>query len=317
MAMAHAALVRAGAEFFFLDHRKIFTSDIDYSFSTETGGRCVVTVGDASIDMDSVKVAYLRGAVFYDYEEMRGRPLDDPLALRAAWFEAQLTAWLDSSDALVINRSGPSATNNSKPYQLTVIRQAGLGIPETFISNDASAARAFLAEHPESIFKSISGVRSIVRRVSEKHLGFMDDVNWCPTLFQQIVTGINYRAHVLNGDIYAVRIESDQLDYRYGGCTMVAAELPPEVAEKCRRLNAMLGLCFTGIDLIRTPDDEWYCFEVNTSPGYPYFEAGSGQPISAALARFMMEVDADEGRANVGSKSTDPQSREAVSQSQA
>jgi hypothetical protein len=296
MAMAHAALVRAGAEFFFLDHRKIFTSDIDYSFSTETGGRCIVTVGDASLDMDSVKVAYLRGSVFYDYDEMRGRALDDPLAMRAAWFEAQLTAWLDSSDALVINRSGPSATNNSKPYQLTVIRQAGLGIPETFISNDPSAAKGFLAEHPESIFKSISGIRSIVRRVAEKHLGFMEDVNWCPTLFQQVVTGINYRAHVLNGEIFAVRIESDQLDYRYGRSTMVAEELPPEVAEKCRKLNAMLGLCFTGIDLIRTPEDEWYCFEVNTSPGFPYFETGSGQPISTALARLMMEVDADEGR---------------------
>jgi hypothetical protein len=316
MAMAHAALVRAGAEFFFLDHRKIFTSDIDYSFSTETGGRCIVTVGDASIDMDCVKVAYVRGSVFYDYEEMRGRPLDDPLALRAAWFEAQLMAWLDSSDALVINRSGPSATNNSKPYQLTVIRQAGLAVPETFISNDSSAARGFLAEHPETIFKSISGIRSIVRQVSEKHLGFMDDVNWCPTLFQQVVTGVNYRAHVLNGEIHAVRIESDQLDYRYGRSTMVAVELPPEVAEKCRRLNAMLGLCFTGIDLIRTPNDEWYCFEVNTSPGYPYFEMGSGQPISSHLASFMMEVDGEEAGPNGAPKKPRPRSREAVTQPQ-
>ena len=73
MAMAHAALVRAGAEFFFLDHRKIFTSDIDCSFSTKAGGRCIVTVGDASIDMETVKVAYQRGSVFYDYVEMRVR----------------------------------------------------------------------------------------------------------------------------------------------------------------------------------------------------------------------------------------------------
>jgi glutathione synthase/RimK-type ligase-like ATP-grasp enzyme len=317
MAMAHAALVRAGADFFFLDHRKIFASEIDYSFSPEGGGRCIVTVGDASLDMDTVKVAYVRGAVFYDYEEMRDRPLDDPVALRAAWFEAQLTAWLDSSDALVINRSGPSATNSSKPYQLAVIRQAGLGIPESFISNDGSAARGFLAEHPESIFKSISGIRSIVRRVSEKQLGFMDDVNWCPTLFQQVVQGTNYRAHVLNGEIYAVRIESDQLDYRCGRSTIVAEDLPPEVAEKCRRLNAMLGLCFTGIGLIRTPDGEWYCFEVSASPGFPYFETGSGQPISTALARLMMEVDADDARMNGGPHATAPHPREAATPSQA
>ncbi len=53
----------------------------------------------------------------------------------------------------------------------------------------------------------------------------------------------------------------------------------------------MLGLHFSGIDLIRTPHDEWYCLEVNPSPAYSYFEKASGQPISIALARFMMAAD--------------------------
>jgi hypothetical protein len=295
LAMARAALEKAGAEYFFLDHRRIFTSEIDYAFKAGTGGRCSVTQGDAGIDLASVRAAYVRGSSFYDYEEMRGRPRDDPLALRAAGFELQLTAFLDASDALVINRSDPSATNNSKPYQLTVIRRAGLGIPETFITNDAGAAKGFLSANPDSIYKSVSGVRSIVRRVSGAQFGFMDDVAWCPTLFQRIVEGTNYRAHVLNDLVLAVRLESDQLDYRYGQTTMVAAELPAEVAGKCRRLSSMLGLHFSGIDLMRTPDDEWFCFEVNSSPGYSYFELGSGQPISAALAGLMIDADRRHG----------------------
>ena len=294
LAMARAALEKTGAEFFFLDHKKIFTAEIEYAFSAGTA-RCTVTQGEAAIDLASVRAAYVRGSSFYDYEEMRDRPRDDPLALRAAGFELQLTAFLDASDALVINRSDPSATNNSKPYQLTVIRQAGLGIPETFISNDAEAARRFLSANPDSIYKSISGIRSIVRRVSDAQYGFMDDVNWCPALFQRVVEGSNYRAHVLNDLVLAVRIESSQLDYRYGHTTMVAAELPAEVAGKCRRLSSMLGLHFSGIDLMRTPDDEWYCFEVNSSPGYSYFEQGSGQPISAALARLMIDADRRQG----------------------
>jgi glutathione synthase/RimK-type ligase-like ATP-grasp enzyme len=295
MGMAHAALRKAGADFVFLDHRKIFESQVDYAFSPGAGGRCTVTQGETTIDLGRVGAAYVRGADLRDYPEMRDRAPDDPFAAGAAAFEFQLTACLDASDAVVINRSEASATNASKPFQLSVIREAGLGVPETFISNDAEAVRGFLARNPDSIYKSISGVRSIVRRVSAAHLDFLDDVGWCPSLFQRVVPGTNYRAHVLGGDVFAVRIESGQLDYRYGESTVVAAELPPEVAQKCVRLTSALGLHFSGIDLMRTPDDEWFCFEVNPSPAYSFFEHASGQPLSAALARFMIEADRRRG----------------------
>jgi len=292
MGLAHAALGRAGADFFFLDHRQIFTSDIECDYDARADGPCTVTVGAATLDLTRVTAAYVRGFNFCDYEEMQERPRDDALALKAAGFETQLLAWLDASPALVLNRAETSATNGSKPCQLTAIRQAGLRIPETFIANDPAAAREFLAANPDAIYKSISGVRSIVRRVSAAHLGFIEDVRWCPTLFQRVVPGINYRAHCLNGRVFAVRIESNELDYRYGRTTMTAAPLPDAVAEKCLALSARLGLHFTGIDLMRTPDDEWYCFEVNPSPAYSYFERGGGQPISTALADYLMEVDA-------------------------
>jgi len=292
MAMAHAALVRAGAEFTFLEHRKIFTSDIDCVFDPENGARCTVTVGGDTIDIARVKVAYVRGSNFYDYDDLRDLPTDTPLAMRAALFAANLIAWLDSSDALVINPAGPSATNNSKPYQLAVIGQAGFAVPETLISNDPHAVNAFLSDNPDSIYKSVSGFRSIVRKVGDAQRSFIGDVNWCPTLFQRFLPGTNYRAHVLNGEVLAVRIESDQVDYRCGRATITPTELPADVAERCRRLNEMFGLRFSGIDLMRTPEDDWYCFEVNTMPAYSYFEIGSGQAISTALARFMMAADA-------------------------
>jgi glutathione synthase/RimK-type ligase-like ATP-grasp enzyme len=291
MAMAHAALQKAGAEFFFLDHRKLFTSDIECKFGAGTDGRCTVTVGSMTVDLESIRAAYVRGYNFCDYEEMQDKSRDDPLAQRAAGFEMQLIACLDASPALILNRSEPSATNGSKPYQLTLIRQVGLRIPETFISNDASAVRKFLSENQDFIYKSISGVRSIVRRVSDAHLGFIDDVNWCPTLFQRVVPGTNYRAHVLDGQVFAARIESSELDYRYGCTTMTADELPVGVAQKCLEITSKLGLHFSGVDLMRTPNDEWYCFEVNPSPAYSYFERESGLPISSALAKFLMEAD--------------------------
>ena len=289
MVMVRAALTQAGADAVFLDHEKIFTSTIDCTFD-DRGERCTVTAGDMVLDMAAVTVAYVRGSNFYDYPEMRDVPRDAPLAMQAASFEAQLIAWLDSSGALVINRSGPSASNNSKPYQLAAIRSAGFRVPETFLTNDAEAARAFVSANPDVVYKSISGTRSIVRPLQERQRGFLDDVNWCPTCFQELLAGTNYRAHVVGDRVLAVRIESDQLDYRYGRSTIVEAELPPDVAERCRRLTKLLGLHFSGIDLMRTGEGEWYCFEVNPSPAFSYFEAASGQPIAAALARFMLNA---------------------------
>jgi hypothetical protein len=291
MAMAHAALAGAGANVVFLDHGRIFASEIDCSLGTEAGARGRVTQGPVTVDLAEVTVAYPRGANIFDYEELQGKAMDDPLAIRALAFESLLMAFLDSSDAVVINRSGPAATNNSKPYQLSVIRKAGFLVPETFISNRRTEVERFLSRNPDSIYKSISGVRSIVRRVSADHRAALNDVDWCPTLFQRVVPGVNHRAHVIDDQVFAVRLESDELDYRYARTTMTAVELPPQVAERCVRLNRMLGLHFSGIDLMRTPEDEWYCFEVNTSPGFSYFEGGTGQPISKALAKFMIDCD--------------------------
>jgi hypothetical protein len=292
MAIACAALSQAGAEYVFLDHRKIARCEVDSVISGATGDRCTVTVEGKTIDVTGVTVAYVRGLNFFDYDEFRGLPHESPQVVRAAAFEVALTAWLDASDAVVINRSEPSATNASKPYQMSVIRWAGFAVPDTLLSNDAEAARVFLAQNPDSIYKSISGVRSIVRKVGDAQRGFIDDVQWCPTLFQRVVEGTNYRAHVLGDRVFAARIVSDQLDYRYGRSNITPVELPADVAERCRRLAAMLGLHFAGIDLMQSTQGEWFCFEVNPSPGYPYFEGGGGPSIGAALAHFMIEADA-------------------------
>jgi glutathione synthase/RimK-type ligase-like ATP-grasp enzyme len=291
MSMVYTELQKSGANVFFLDHREIFASEIECEFNPRAGDQCVIRTRDATLDLSQVKVAYVRTYSFYDYAEMQDKAADDPMALKAAGFEMQLVACLNASDKLVINRSDPSATNNSKPCQLDIIRRAGFKIPETFITNDSRAARRFLTENPDTIYKSISGVRSIVQKVSAVQLGYLDDVAWCPTLFQKVVPGINYRVHVLDQEIFAVRIMSDRLDYRYGNTTMVPDELPADVAQKCRELNSVLGLHFSGIDLMRTPSDEWFCFEANPSPAYSYFQLNSGLPISTALAKFMIEAD--------------------------
>ena len=68
---------------------------------------------------------------------------------------------------------------------------------------------------------------------------------------------------------------------------MEPADLPAPVQEACLRVARELDLLLTGIDLMETPDGEYYCFEVNPCPGFLYYERHSGQPISTALAELL------------------------------
>jgi hypothetical protein len=288
MSLVRDELEKAGANYRFLDHRNIFNSTIEYKYSKSKSAKIIIYSPGLTIDFSEVTAVYTRPYNFMDYSEMEGKSSDDPLAVAAIGFDNQFMSCLDASDALIVNKSEPSASNNSKPYQLSVIKEAGIKIPITFITNEPIAARQFINMNTDCIYKSISGVRSIVKRVSESHYEYMEDVKWCPTLFQKVVPGINYRAHVIEDDIFTVRIESDNLDYRYGKTRMFIEELPNDIAQKCRNLTTALGLHFSGIDLMHTPDNEWYCFEVNPSPAYSYFELNSGLKISNALARILI-----------------------------
>jgi glutathione synthase/RimK-type ligase-like ATP-grasp enzyme len=44
-----------------------------------------------------------------------------------------------------------------------------------------------------------------------------------------------------------------------------------------------------GIDLKRSPDQEYFCFEVNPSPGYSYYQSNTGQDIASAIVRYLSQ----------------------------
>jgi glutathione synthase/RimK-type ligase-like ATP-grasp enzyme len=48
-----------------------------------------------------------------------------------------------------------------------------------------------------------------------------------------------------------------------------------------------LGLAFAGIDLKITPEKHVYCFEVNPSPAFSYYQSNTGQPIADAVAAYL------------------------------
>lgn len=204
-----------------------------------------------------------------------------------------VAALMETLPCRVVNRMRSSTSNNSKPYQGLLVRQGGLRTPRTLITSDPTAARAFYDECAgQVIFKSLSGVRSIVRRMEPEDVQRLHLLRNGVAQFQEYIPGDNIRVHTVGDRLFATRIRSEAVDYRYahlqGASThMEPAELPASVAQACRQLTEVTNLLLAGIDLKETRQGEWYCFEINPAPGFSFVELRTGQPISAALAELL------------------------------
>jgi glutathione synthase/RimK-type ligase-like ATP-grasp enzyme len=224
--------------------------------------------------------------------ELEQEPEESSARRHSRSFHEALYRWLEIAPGRIVNRSDPQGSNGSKPYQAQLILKYGFRVPETIITNDPELVLAFQREHGTLIYKSISGIRSIVKELDEEDLGRLEDIRWCPVQFQALVPGNDVRVHVVDQEVFPTEIVSDKVDYRYasrngGSAELRAIELAPDIAEQCVALTRGLGLAFAGIDLKITPDGEIFCFEVNPCPAFSFYEANTEQPIARAVARYL------------------------------
>lgn len=252
-----------------------------------------IETGDWRLDLTDLTGVYLRFLGPEGRRPVEGAPEDDLAALRAEG-DAGLAALAETLPCLVVNRISGGLANNSKPWQAATLAECGLAPPATIVTNDPDAARAFWEERRGAVvYKSASGVRSIVRRLEADDLDRLARLVDGPAQLQAYVPGVNVRTHVVGARIFATEIESGAaVDYRYAHLdgeevAMTPIRLPDEIAEACLRAARAFDLVLAGIDLKRTPEGEWFCFEVNPCPGFLYYERHSGQPISAALADLL------------------------------
>ena len=160
------------------------------------------------------------------------------------------------------------------------------------ITNDPDPMSAFHQQHRRVIYKSISGVRSIIHTLEAEDFERIDCIRSCPTQFQVFVEGANVLVHTVGSTLFATAIYTQATDSRYAqrqgsDAELHAIELPDALADRCLRLAQGLELTFAGIELKLTPDNQTYCLEVNLSPAFSLYEAYTGQPIAQAVVRYL------------------------------
>ena len=246
------------------------------------------------VDLRDLTGVYARYVDYRDAGLEGGLTSHERLVVDAEYQSSVMTL-LDLLPCSVINRPRRSTSNDSKVFQGGLAVACGLSTPRTLVTTDPGEAEAFYrACGRRVIFKSLSSVRSIVRPLGEDDLRRLDRLRDCPTQFQEIVEGVDIRVHTVGDELYPAEIVSEAADYRYAraqGSSVAGRpiDLPADVADSCRRLAGGLGLELSGVDLRRTPDGRYFCFEINPSPGFIFFERLTGQPVSEAVARRLRD----------------------------
>ncbi len=290
LAKVSEVLTSRGMPAFFVDQESILETSYEPAADPVAGG--VLRVGDRAVDLGQVTAAYVRPYALEQLPALRDLGPQSPGWDAARAVVDALYAWVEMTPALVVNRFSAMASNGSKPYQSLLIRAHGFHTPETLVTTDPEAVLEFSGRHGAVIYKSVSGVRSIVSRLSDAHCDRLGMVRWCPTQFQEYVPGIDYRVHVVGDATFGCEIISGCDDYRYAGrsgasTSLRACPVDDELAGRCVVLARGLGLPVAGVDLRRHPDGRWYCFEVNPSPAFSYYQSATGLLIGEAIADLL------------------------------
>ena len=288
----YESLRKLDANIAFYDQRRVLDTELHITVGTSVSGK--LRVEDEEIDLERIAAGYIRPFDSRWLPQIERAGADTREWIHALKIEAALICWAEITPAFIINRPKIIASNSSKPYQATRIRDFGFLIPETLVTTDPEAVQEFWEKHGSLIYKSVSASRSVVARLTSEQLNNLQNIAWCPTQFQQYIPGNDYRVHVVGDEVFACEIVCDADDYRFAFAQedrveLRAFDLPDELTRRCQDLAAGLGMAVAGIDLRRTPEGKWYCFEVNPVAGFAYYQGPCNHHIDDAIARLLVD----------------------------
>ncbi|MDC8101284.1 MvdD family ATP-grasp ribosomal peptide maturase [Chryseobacterium rhizosphaerae] len=192
--------------------------------------------------------------------------------------------FIESVDVYSLGKPSVYRRLDSKEEQLKVADKIGLKIPETCLTNNPEEARKFILKHQNVVAKMQTGfaiyedgVENVVftNVVSEDRLEELDSLLYCPMQFQKMIEKKKeLRVTIVGRDVYAFEVDSQQfedskVDWRKDGVNLidkwVRTELPGDVEEKLLELLDVYNVDYGAIDIIVSPEDEYFFIEINAA----------------------------------------------------
>jgi glutathione synthase/RimK-type ligase-like ATP-grasp enzyme len=255
-----------------------------------------VRAGGASFALDEVTSVWWRRPQAPDLSSVTDPQVN--LFTANEWQEAINGLW-QLLDVPWMNHPTFDDAASRKARQLRVAAEIGLKVPRTLITSDPGRARRFVddANAGRVIFKTFSCTHAIwreTRLLKPEDLAHLESVRVAPVIFQEFVPAeCDIRITAVGGQLFPAAIRSvardGLVDFRMsvGDAAVSAEPLPTRIADQLLTLLKRLGLVYGAIDLRRTPDGEYYFFEVNTAGEFLFIEDRTQQPIAKAIADWL------------------------------
>lgn len=255
------------------------------------------TASGRATDLGDVGVAWWRRPEPFQLDAS----ITDPVHRRFAWAEsmhAVMGLW-SALDTDWVNDPARDDEAGRKPHQLAVAARLGWHIPDTLITNDPDAARAFVARvgRENCVYKAFQGTEEAWREtrvLRPEEAAGLDAVRFAPVILQRYVPAVrDVRVTVMGGEVFASAVHTDaapyQADYRadLGVVPVSAHVLPSDVRRRCLALTRRLGLVYGAIDLRLTPEGRYVFLEINPSGQWRFMEERTGQPMTDAFADLL------------------------------
>jgi hypothetical protein len=197
---------------------------------------------------------------------------------------------------------------DSKEEQMKIASSLGLKIPETCITNSPEEARRFVLAHNQGAIVKMQSSFAIYREgrehvvftnvITEDNLESIDSLQYCPMQFQEkIEKALELRITIVGDAVFAFAVDSQKMenakvDWRREGLELLAQwepyELPAEIKEKLLRLMDIYGVNYGAIDIIVTPDGDYYFLEINSAGEYFWLDRLVENKISEQIANVLL-----------------------------
>ncbi|MGP4095957.1 hypothetical protein [Nonomuraea sp. KM90] len=197
---------------------------------------------------------------------------------------------------------------HNKVFHLARAIELGFTVPDTTYTNDPERlATAFDAAGGRLVAKQIAAERfevdgaphrAYTTVINRRHLTSRHRLRHEPVILQPYVDkAVELRVIVVGERVLAAEIDASDSpsaheDWRHYDNDRVRYgphRLPAEVARRCTRLVAAVGLTYAALDLIVTPGGEYVFLELNSNGAWGFVELWAGLPVSDAIAAWLMD----------------------------
>ncbi|SHJ09136.1 MvdC/MvdD family ATP grasp protein [Flavobacterium terrae] len=252
-------------------------------------------------------------AVWYRRSHNLGAGLSNVLDkefVSSAYGEIRTTLFgmLESLNCFQISKFSQYRRLDSKEEQMKIATHLGLKVPETCITNNPQEAKRFVQERPNGVISKMQSSFAIVKDgienvvftnvVKEEDLDSIDSLQFCPMQFQEkLEKKLELRVTIVGDEVFTFAIDSQKsenakVDWRKEGNAMIADwvpyELPLEIKEKLLQMMDIYQVNYGAIDIIVTPDDEYYFLEINSAGEFFWLDRLIDGAISEQISKVLL-----------------------------